>query len=154
MEPNQNLLSTDLQMDSIVQSHLKETAMWARFLGILGFVLTGFITIAAFFMGTILGNVMHTNPYASSGDVPGMLGGFITVIYLILAAVMFFISLFTYRFGVRTKAAMLTTDQESMYKGMLNLKLLFRTYGIIMVIYLGFLVLALIGGVFGAMMGR
>ena len=154
MESNQNLLNTDLQLDSIVQSHLKETAMWARFLGIIGFVLTGFITIAAFFMGTILGNVMRTNPYASSGDVPGMLGGFITVIYLILAAVMFFISLFTYRFGVRTKAAMLTTDQESMYKGMLNLKLLFRTYGIIMVIYLGFLVLALIGGVFGAMMGR
>ncbi len=154
MESNQNLLNTDLQLDSIVQSHLKETAMWARFLGIIGFVLTGFITIAAFFMGTILGNVMHTNPYASSGDVPGMLGGFITAIYLILAAVMFFISLFTYRFGVRTKAAMLTTDQESMYKGMLNLKLLFRTYGIIMVIYLGFLVLALIGGVFGAMMGR
>jgi hypothetical protein len=155
MEPNQNLLSTDLQMDSIVQSHLKETAMWARFLGIIGFVLTGFIAIAAFFMGTIIGNVMRTNPYAGSGgDVTGMLGGFITVIYLILAVVMFFISLFTYRFGVRTKAAILSTDQESLYKGMLNLKLLFRTYGIIMVIYLAFILLALIGGVFGAMMGR
>jgi hypothetical protein len=155
MEANQNLLNTDLQMDSIVQSHLKVTAMWSRFLGIVGFVLTGFITIAAFFAGTLIGTLMRANPYAgNSGDVTGMLGGFITVIYLILAAVMFFISLFSYRFGVRTKAAMLSTDQESLYKGMLNLKLLFRSYGIIMVIYIGFIILMLIGGVFGAMMGR
>ena len=48
------------------------------------------------------------------------------------------------------KLALLTTDQENFNASLLNLKLVYRIMGIIMIIYLAILALALIGGVIAA----
>ncbi len=62
----------------------------------------------------------------------------------------FFLSLFLFRFATKMKLALLTTDQENFNASLLNLKLVYRIMGIIMIIYLAILALALIGGVIAA----
>lgn len=148
METNQNLLSSDLQVDSVAATHLKETAMWARLLAVVGLVLSIIIGILGLFAGTMMATM--TRNFSGAGDAAAMgaLGsGILTIMYLIIAAVYFFLSLFLFRFAVKMKQALLTSDQENFNASLLNLKLVYRTMGIIMIIYLSFLALALIAGI-------
>jgi hypothetical protein len=151
METTENLLGNELQVNPASEMHLKETAMWARFLGILGFIFSGLFVLVAFFAGTYLSRIMNVNPYGGYRNNPStsMMGGFITFVYLFLAAFAFLVSLFTYRFGTRVKQAILQSDQESFNGGLMNLKFLFRFYGIIMIIYLGILALTLVVSIAG-----
>ena len=48
------------------------------------------------------------------------------------------------------KQALFTSDQENFNASLLNLKLVYRIMGIIMIIFLSIMVLALIGGVLAA----
>lgn len=149
MEHNENLLNNDLQIDGTAYTHLKETAMWAKFLGIVGFVLSALLVIVAIFAGTFMAKIMQSSPYNTTAST-SMGAGFLTILYLIIAGISFFMSLLVYRFGTRTKKALLTTDQASLNAGLGSLKIMFRVYGIIMVIYLGVVALALIGGIAAA----
>ena len=150
MESNQNLLNSDLQIDSIAHTHLSETAKWCKFLSIVGYILSAIIAILALFMGTILGRLMNDTYGSNSSSFIG--AGFITVIYLIFAALWFFMSLFLYRFASKMKLALYTNDQESLNNSFLNLKNLYRLIGIITIIYLSFIALALLLGIAGLFM--
>ena len=76
--------------------------------------------------------------------------GLLTVYYLFIAAIYFFTSLFLFRFATKMKQALFTSDQENFNASLLNLKLVYRIMGIIMIIFLSFMALALIGGIFAA----
>ncbi|MEJ7626297.1 MAG: hypothetical protein WKF35_05510 [Ferruginibacter sp.] len=136
---NQNLLASELHIDPIGYTHLKETAMWAKFLAIVGFVLSIGLAIVAFFIGTILGNL---SPEYAAGAAMGSV--MITVVYLFIAAVYFFMSLFLFRFAVKMKTALLSNDQQNLNASLFNLKIVYRMLGIIMVVYLGLIALGLI----------
>ena len=153
MDTNENLLNNDLQIDSIAYTHLKETAMWARFLGIVGFILSGLLVIVAIFAGTLIGKMMQAGPYSNAGTA-NLGGGFITVIYLIIAGISFLMSLLVFRFGTRTRNALLSTDQGSLNAGLGSLKIMFRVYGIVTIIYLGFVAIAMIVGIAAAVFMR
>lgn len=146
MESNQNLLNSELQIDTTAHAYLAETAKWCNFLSIVGFILSGLIGIVALFAGTILGNL--SSGYGGNSSFIG--AGFVTVIYLIIAGVYFFMSLFLYRFASKMKAALYTNDQETLNNSFLNLKNLYKLMGILTIVYLSFLVLALIVGIGGA----
>ena len=148
MEQNQNLLSAELQVDATAAGHLKEVAMWAKLLAVVGLVLSILIGIMAIFAGTILANMNRS--FGSDSSAAAIGSGFITVLYLLIGAVYFFLSLFLFRFATKMKLALLTTDQENFNTSLLNLKLVYRIMGIIMIIYLAILALALIGGVIAA----
>ena len=154
METNENLLNNDLQIDSIAYTHLKETAMWARFLGIVGFVLSALLVIVAIFAGAFIGKMMQVSPYNNGGAAATLGAGFFTVLYLIIAAIAFVMSLLIYRFGTRTRNALLTTDQASLNAGFGSLKIVFRVYGIIMIIYLAIIAIALVAGIAAAVFSR
>ena len=145
MEPNQNLLSADLQVDTVAAAHLKETVMWARLLGIVGLVLSILVAIFGLFAGTILTSM--TRNFGNNPSANAISSGLITVFYLVIAAVYFFLSLFIFRFAVKMKQALLANDQVIFNDSLLNLKLVYRTMGIIMIIYLSFLALALVVGI-------
>lgn len=142
MEQNPNLLASDLAIDGVGEMHLKETARWARFLGIVGFVLTALIAVMAFAFPAFLSGSMRGNPYATGGL--SAMTGMITVIYLLIAVFMFAVSYFIFKFGTATKAALLQSDQAGLNEGLLNLKRCFRLYGIVTVIYIAFIVLAVL----------
>ena len=148
MESNQNLLHSDLQIDAIAHAHLSETAKWCNFLSIVGFILSVIIAIIALFAGTILGSLR--NSYG--GGLSSMGAGFIMVIYLVIAALSFFMSLYLYRFASKMKVALYTNDQENLNNSFLNLKNLYKLMGILTIVYLSFLVLAIILGIAAAIM--
>ncbi len=148
MEPSQNLLSSELHIDSVGSQYLKETAMWARFLGIVGFIFSTLITIGAFFVGSFMAFM------PTAGSMPAGVGGLVTVIYLLIGALGFFISLQAYRFGTKTKSALLNDDQFALTAGLSNLKTMFKIYGIIIIIYLAIIALATVFGLLGALFNK
>jgi len=150
METNQDLINNPLQIDTITHAHLAETAKWANFLSIVGFVVSCIIAIIALFAGTMLGSL--SRGFGNSGTMIG--AGFVTFMYLIIAAVYFFMSLFLYRFASKMKMALYSSDQDSLNGSFMNLKHLYKMMGIITIIYLCFLALALILGIGSALMMR
>ncbi len=145
MEQNPNLIATDLHIDGISELHLKETARWARFLGIVGFVVSVLFGVFAFIFPLILAQSMRSNPYGnSSATIAGTMSGMLTVVYLLFAILMFVISWFVYKFGTSTRKALFNNDQHSLNDGLLNLKRVFRIQGVLTVIYLGLLFLGLV----------
>lgn len=150
MESNQDLINSPLQIDTIAHAHLAETAKWANFLSIVGFVLSSIIAIIALFAGTLLGSM--SRGFGSSSSMIG--AGFITVVYLLIAALYFFMSLFLYRFASKMKTALYSNDQEYLNSSFMNLKSLYKLMGILTIIYLGFLALGLIVGIGSAVMVR
>ena len=91
MEQNQNLLNNELTIDPVAYAHLKETAMWARFLGILGFIMSGLLLLVALFAGSFLSSFQRSaGPYSGAENpLMSMGAGFITVLYIIIAAISF-----------------------------------------------------------------
>ena len=148
MEIENNLLENELLIDTVSLVHLKETAMWAKFLAIAGFIISIIIAIGAVFAGTMFNKLTAGMPGGNKGGV--MTGGVIMVMYLLIAAVAFFMSLFLFRFGVKMKVALITNDQESLNLSFQNLKVYYRFAGIITIIYLVILLLALLGGMIAA----
>jgi len=140
---NQNLLSDELRVDAIAFTHLKETARWARFLAIVGFVISALIVIVAIFAGSIFSTTI--NQFGGSSATLGT--SFIIVFYLIGAVIYFFLSLFLYRFAVKMKQALESTGQEIFGESLMNLKMVYRLLGILTIIYLSFLALAIIVGI-------
>lgn len=147
MEQGQNLLTSDIHVDEIAYGHLKETAKWGKFLGLLGFVLSGLLALLGIFAGSMITTLMER-----SGSTAGPVGaGTLTMIYIIGALIYFFMSLYLYRFAVKMQAALNTTNQETFNESLSNLRMLYRMMGIIMIVYLSILALAMIGGIIAAM---
>lgn len=151
MDAEHHLLENELLIDTITHSHLKETAMWAKFLAIAGFVMSILIAVAAIFAGTMFNKLAAGLPGGRGSGTGMMAGGMIMIVYLVIAVVAFFMALFLFRFGVKMQAALKVNDQETFNLSFQNLKMYYRFAGIITIIYLAILLLALIGGITAAM---
>ena len=147
-----NLLQNELHIDARVSSHLKETAGWARFLGIIGILLSILIIIAAFLLPEFVLNRMGYNPFPGydGAKVADMLKIMFTSVYLVMGLILFFSALFTLQFGSKIKTALATNDQLSLDKGLKNLKFLFRFQGILLIIWLCFIALCIVLGIIGS----
>ncbi len=141
MEQSPNLLSQDLTVDAEAHQHLLETAKWAKFLGIVGFIVSVILIIASIFASSFLATM---GGGAMAAPAPGGLGVMISVLYVIMAVIYFVLSLYVYRFAVRMKQALLNTDQVNFVSGLHNLKLAYRISGIIVIVYLVLMVIGVI----------
>lgn len=148
MDLNQNLLASDLHIDPVSHTHLRETSKWAKFLGIIGFVISVLLVIFALFAGTFMSKMPDP-----SGTGAAMMGaGAFAVIFVIAAIIYFILSLYLYRFAVKMKVALDSTDQESLASSFQNLKITYRILGIIVIVYFAFLILSVLLGVLAAVM--
>ena len=125
---------------------LTGAAKWAKFLAICGFVGIGLMVIVAIFAGSMMSSLSNFN---NSGFPMG--GGFITVIYLIMAAIYFFPTLFCYKFAINTQKAIETNDTLTLTESFNFLHKCFQFIGIITIVMLAFVVLSVIVGVISAM---
>lgn len=151
MQHSQNLLNSDMALDQSGITAINETQKWCRFLGITGIVFSIFIALGGLFSGLYmrrLGEMPGSPGINIFGAMPAV---FIIGLYLFLALLGFVLSIQLYRFGTRIKTALATSDTVMLNAGLQNLKLFFRIYGIVMIIYLAFLALAMIGGIFTAL---
>ncbi len=147
----ENLLDNDLRIDVVATEALSETAKWAKFLAVVGFVLTGLIVLMAIFAGSIISILLKTGDAAA---VAAISSGAISVMYLIAAAIYFFMSLYLYRFAVNMKIALSTINQGSLNTSFQNLKSVYKIMGIITIIYLALIALVFLYTIFMIMMFR
>jgi len=142
VENELNLIETDLIVDSAISAHLKETAVWGKFLGVIGFIYCGFVALGAIFAASMFAKLTGTATSSSNGLLAG---GIVGIVYLGLALVVFFMSVYLFRFAKNTEVALKINDQESLVTSFKNLKIYFRFAGIITVVALIITVLGIIG---------
>lgn len=140
-----------LNLTQQAQGFLQQAGKWAIFLGIVGFIFTGLIAIGALSVGTILTFLARTNPLM---QLPAGMGIVLTIVYLLIALLFFFYSLYLYQFGTRIKKGMYLNSEEETTLAFSKLKSFFKLWGIITIIIILFYVLIFIitvaGGILGA----
>ena len=133
-----------------ITSYLLETAKWSKFLSIVGFVFIGIMILVALFIGSIMGTAFSampmddTMPYSS-----GIFTGMMTGIYLFLALLYFFPTLYLYRFSTQVKTAIHTNSQEELTQSFSNLKSMFKFWGIFTAVTIGIYALIFLLGILG-----
>lgn len=138
----------ELHLDQSAKDFLKETAKWAYFLSILGFIGVGLMVIIALFAGTLFSTLGSTVPGMAA--MGGSFGVMIGVFYFALAAIYFFPVYYLNKFAVNAKRAFKENDSEALTKSFEYLKSHYKFIGIftlsIMILYGLILVFAVIGG--------
>jgi len=124
----------ELQLNESARGFLKETAKWAYFLSILGYVGIGFIVLAAVFAGALfafLGNLSREmNNFGAMG------GSFISAFYLMIAVFYFFPVYFLNKFASNAKLALKDNDAKSLAASFEYLKSHYKFIGIMALIIL------------------
>jgi hypothetical protein len=148
MEQNSSLF--EFGIDDTTRIHLAETAKWAKFLSIVGFIMCGLIVIVSFFAGTIFSTSMNRyNEYNDGAGFAG-LGIVVTILYLAIGVLYFFPCLFLFRFANQMTAALNTNEQLSLNNSFQNLKRMFRFMGILTIVVISLYILVFIFGIVGA----
>lgn len=146
-QSTQNLIVTD-----VVKDYLLETAKWAKFIAIIGFVMVGLMLVMALFMGSIMASLAAFSPEA--GMMPAIGGGFFTVIYILIAAVYFIPIKYLFDFSRKVKSAIEIKDQNLFTEAMMKLKSHYKFIGVLMLIivslYVIMFVMILVGGLAAA----
>lgn len=148
MEANQNLLNADLHIDEIGHTHLRETARWVKFLGIMGIIISVFLAIA----GIVFAMSANTlERYGGNSSLVEFSAGLIGAMYIIIAAIFFFMSLYLFLFGSKLKTALQTSDQQVFNEALLNQKRYYRIVGIITIVYVCLVSIVLLFGILAAL---
>jgi len=151
--------SFELQLTPVAQGFLKETAKWAKFLAIVGFIFVGLyiiMAIAMFAMGGAMSSAasemegMEGMEGMSGMGAAGMMGGaFLGVIYLLVAILYFFPMLYLYKFASKTQFALNNSNTDELTNGLENLKSHYKFMGILMLIALIFMALFVLLAIIG-----
>jgi hypothetical protein len=134
---------------------LRQTARWARFLAIMGFVMIGIMVVFGVFMGSMFARLGAMQNEMTGMPTPiGMeaLGTTYTVMFLLIGALYFVPTLLLYQFATRTLRALGPTfDPLTFTNGLHAHRRLYKFMGILMIIVLslygiGFLIMLAVGG--------
>ena len=132
----------ELQVDHEVSSHLRETAKWAKFLSIVGFVFIGIILVFFAIAGSKIASYSYSSPL-SAALAPG--GMYQIVLLLIIIALYFFPCLFTFNFANKMLRALRNSDQYTLVSSFRQLKLCYKFIGILTLIFISIYVIVLVG---------
>lgn len=137
----------ELQIDQQSISYLSETAKWAKFLSIMGFIGCGLMLIFALFAGTLMATFSQMGSY-SAGNAMG--GAALSLIYLAIALLYFFPCLYLFKFANKMQFAVRNNDQTTLNTSLRNLKGLFKFLGILTIVIMSVYVLAIVIGIAAA----
>lgn len=146
---NADLLTNDLTVTSIGRGYLSETAKWAKFLAILGFIMCGFMAIAAFFLPFLM-SFMPANEMMPVGAMGKGVGVIMTIVYLVTALLLFMPCLYLFRFSTKMKTAVMHSDSDILDTSFSNIKSFFKFYGIMAIVALCFYILMFLLAIIGA----
>ena len=139
--------------------YLKEASPWLRFIGILGFIGCGMTAIWGVFLIVLIpifGQVWESVPgfeaFCAFGGAMGLaFGGIFGVLIIGSSLLIFFPSLFVYRFGDKIRTYLRSGTDRDLEQALKNNKSLWKFYGIICIVYLAFVpvmvVFSIIAGV-------
>lgn len=141
-----DLLSNDLLINSISQDNLNSAAKWGRFLSIVGFVFCSLMLIGGLLIQTIMPS-FSTYGYGSNPFLK-----YIGTVYIILAIILFFPCLYLLKFSNKMQEALRSSNQESLDNAFVNLKAMFKFYGVVTIVILCFYALIFLFGIGSTMM--
>lgn len=148
MEHNSSFDSFELQFTPVAQGFLRETAKWARFLSIVGFIFIGLYVLLALMMFAMGGAMDAASENMDGMGGMGMMGAVggaaMGVLYLICALIYFFPILYLYRFASNTLSALDSNNTDQLTNGLENLKSHYKFMGILMCIALIFIALGML----------
>ena len=135
--------------------HLKGAAPWLRFIGILGFIATGLTVVWGISLfaliplfGQTWGELFNFESLSSYSGIFGtILGGSMGLLVTAGGALMFFPSLFMYRFGEKIRSFLRTGVDQDLELAFKNNRSLWKFLGIICIIQLAFIPLLIIAGI-------
>ena len=131
------------------KSYLMETAKWSSYFGILGFIGTGLMVIFSLFAGTMFASMSKMNPaFQNAPDFSGSgISVLFTILYLIIALLYFFPSLYLYKSGKALKGGLRIDDVDQIEEGFKNLKSSFKFWGILSIIFISIYILIFLIGI-------
>ena len=115
------------------QGFLKETAKWAYFMSILGFIGIGFMVVLALFIGTIFSAL--NNMSGAMNPMMGIGTGFISGMYLVIALVYFFPIYYLFQFSSKMKKAFKSNDTDLINSSFEYLKSHYKFVGIVALVF-------------------
>jgi len=142
--PNENLF--ELQVDQQSIGYLSETARWAKFLSIVGFVVCGLMVIFSVFFSSIMSVISKmgngSDSFSSSTLAVGNYA--FSIVYIIIALLYFFPCLYLFNFSSKMQTALRNNDQINLNAAFGNLKSCFKFVGILTIVVLSFYLLGTI----------
>lgn len=150
MEEHSEVEEFGLQLNESAKGFLRETAKWAYFLSILGYVGIGLIVLVAIFAGTIFATVGTMMP-GGMGGLGSAFGIIMTVVYLLFAALYFFPVYYLNKFASNAKMALKSNDTDSLTTCFEYLKSHYKFIGIMMVITFSLYGLVIVFSIIGAL---
>lgn len=135
-----------LEVTSFIKENLSQTAKWAKFLAIVGFVglvIMCLIAVLMLTVGSFISYQLNT-PFN-----PGVLG----VTYLTIVLVYFFPLKYLYDFSVKMKKALNLTDNQAFSESFSALKSHYKFIGILMIISLSIYLIMFLLGFFAFILG-
>jgi low affinity Fe/Cu permease len=148
-QTNESLFA--LEFDQQAASYITESAKWSKFLAIVWFVLCGLFIIFAIFAGSLIANLYSGMSYGVSGVGAGM-GGLVTALYLIFAAIQVIPNIFRYQFATKAIRAIRNNDQALLNESLGKLKTYNKYWGIVTIIIISIYVLIFLFAILGAAM--
>lgn len=135
----------ELKLTSEAKSYLRETAKWAFFLSIIGFVGIAFLVIFALFASTIFSAIQESQMQT----LPFDFGKMMTIIYLVMAAIYLFPVYYLMQFANKMKAALANTDEISLTESFGMLKSHYKFIGVFTIIILSLYAMLFVVGMLG-----
>lgn len=132
-----------LSLTSEAKGYLKETAKWAFFLSIIGFIGVAILVIFALFSSVIFAAI----PQAQ--EIPFDMGKMISILYLIMAAIYLFPVYYLMQFANKMKAALSLKDDEILTASFGMLKSHYKFIGVFAIIILSLYFLIFIFAMLG-----
>jgi uncharacterized membrane protein len=138
-----------LEFDHQAAAYITESAKWSRFMSIVWFILCGLFIIFAIFAGSMIASLGSS----MTGGIYGAgMGGFVTALYLVLAAIQLVPNIFRYQFATKALQAIRNSDQSLLNESLGKLKTYNKYWGIVTIIILSIYILAFLFGILGALM--
>jgi hypothetical protein len=133
-----------LEVDITAKSYMLETARWAKFLAILGFIFMGLGLIFVIFMGSFM---------TSLGGLYGAMSSSILIVYMLLFIGLYFYPVYALlKFSSLVKPALQTANQQQFNEALKYLKNMYKYIGILMIVILALYGVGIIFGIIGAAM--
>jgi hypothetical protein len=131
-------------------SYLKDASPWMRFIGIMGFIGAGFMALGA------VGLISASSFISNIPDIPGIWGVTALVavglLYLGVAALVFFPARFTYCFGDKIRSFLRSNSEAELEKAFKNNRSLWKFIGVLTIINIAvipvFIIVAIIVAVY------
>lgn len=139
MNEVENHLEKQLVFTEEIKDYIMETAKWAQFMSIIGFIFIGIISL--FGLSIILAGGFIFGDLGKIGNIPGFPAGMFSLfgsIYIAIAALYFFPVYYLFMFARKTKNAILCNDNQMLTEGFSKLKSHYKFVGILTLIIVGF----------------